>query len=145
MVLPIVGEGLVEGRVLLGGDVLGVSGPERLGLVELLVLGGDLEERKKKDERSARDRKEREEKVKNATNLLNLLGLLLLRLVLVVDLLDLVLLLGLINLLLLLDVLEAAKQDETRQSQHFVSSSNSTANETRKNSPSRSPWKRRAG
>jgi hypothetical protein len=79
VVLPVVGERLVERRVLLGGDVLGVSSPEGLGLVELLVLN---------------------------SNLLNLLGLLLLGLVLVLDLLNLVLLL---DLLLLFDVLRGKR------------------------------------
>lgn len=79
VVLPVVGKRLVKRRVLLGGDVLGVSGPEGLGLVELLVLDG---------------------------NLLDLLGLLLLGLVLVLDLLDLVLLL---DLLLLFDVLRGKR------------------------------------
>lgn len=44
VVLPVVGERLVERRVLLGSDILGVSGPEGLGLVELLVLSGGLRE-----------------------------------------------------------------------------------------------------
>ncbi len=41
LVVPVVGERLVEGRVLVGGDLLGVASPEGLGLVELLLL--DLE------------------------------------------------------------------------------------------------------
>jgi len=64
VILPIVGEGLVEGRVLLRGDVLGVSGPERLGLVELLVLGGDLKERKKKRREKSVDERWEGEKEK---------------------------------------------------------------------------------
>lgn len=44
VVLPVVGERLVEGTVLLGGDVGGVAGPKRLGLVELDLLG-DLDSR----------------------------------------------------------------------------------------------------
>ena len=43
VVLPVVGERLVEGAVLLLRDVRGVARPDRLGLVELLVgLLGDL-------------------------------------------------------------------------------------------------------
>lgn len=38
VVLPVVGETLVEGGILLGGHVLGLSGPDRLVLVESLVL-----------------------------------------------------------------------------------------------------------
>src|SRR3569833_1192315 len=38
MVLPIVGERLVEGGVLLRGDVLGITSPDGLLLVELLLL-----------------------------------------------------------------------------------------------------------
>jgi hypothetical protein len=72
VVLPVVGEGLVEGTVLLGGDVLWVAGPDWLLLVELLLL--DL-------------------------GLLDLLGLWLLLLLIVIDLLDLGLLL--VTLLLL--------------------------------------------
>jgi hypothetical protein len=40
MVLPVIGQALVESTVLLGGDVLGITSPNGLGLVELLV--GDL-------------------------------------------------------------------------------------------------------
>lgn len=39
VVLPVVGERLVESAVLLDGDVGGVAGPEGLGLVELDLLG----------------------------------------------------------------------------------------------------------
>lgn len=42
VVLPVVRERLVEGRILLGGNLLGVAGPEGLGLVELLILRSDL-------------------------------------------------------------------------------------------------------
>lgn len=42
MVLPVVGERLVEGSVLLGGDVLRVTGPQGLGLVKNLLLLGLL-------------------------------------------------------------------------------------------------------
>ena len=43
VVLPVVGERLVEGAVLILGDVGGVARPDGLGLVELLVrLLGDL-------------------------------------------------------------------------------------------------------
>ena len=38
VLLPVVGEGLVELAVLLLGDVVGVPGPEGLRLVQLLVL-----------------------------------------------------------------------------------------------------------
>ena len=62
MVLPVVGEGLVEGSILLLGDVLRVASPDGLLLVELLLL--DL-------------------------GLLDLLGLGLLLLLIIVDLLDL--------------------------------------------------------
>lgn len=77
VVLPVVGEGLVEGSVLLLGDVLRVAGPDGLLLVELLLL--DL-------------------------GLLDLLGLglLLLALLLIVDLLDL----GLLVVTLLGDLLD---------------------------------------
>jgi hypothetical protein len=74
MVLPVVGDRLVERGVLLGGDVGGVSGPDGLLLVELLVLGRGL------------------------LDLLGLLGLL--ARVLILDLLDLGL--ALLDLLLLL-------------------------------------------
>merc|ERR1712061_878955 len=39
VLLPVVSERLVELSVLLGGYVIGSSGPDRLGLVELLILG----------------------------------------------------------------------------------------------------------
>jgi hypothetical protein len=42
VILPVVGERLVEGAVLLAGDVGGVASPERLGLVELDLLGDAL-------------------------------------------------------------------------------------------------------
>mmetsp|Transcript_69625 Transcript_69625/g.196378 ORF Transcript_69625/g.196378 Transcript_69625/m.196378 type:complete len:231 (-) Transcript_69625:660-1352(-) len=76
VVLPVVGERLVEGRVLLIGDVLGLSHPQGLVLVQLLPLVRDL---------------------------LDLLGLLLLRLLLLllVDFLDLRLVALLVLLLLL--------------------------------------------
>jgi hypothetical protein len=83
VVLPVVRERLVERAVLLGRDVVRVARPDRLGLVEDVVLGDRL---------------------------LDLLRLLLLLLVLVLDLLDLrllgVLLLG-GGLLLILDLLYA--------------------------------------
>ena len=77
VVLPMIGERLVKGAVLILGDVCGVARPDGLGLVELLVLGGLL---------------------------LDLLGLLGLVLVLIVDLLDLRVLLVL-SLLLILNLL----------------------------------------
>jgi hypothetical protein len=42
VVLPVVRDRLVEGSVLLGLDLSGVSGPQRLNLVKLLVLGDHL-------------------------------------------------------------------------------------------------------
>ena len=42
MLFPIVGKALVERGVLLWSDFTGVASPERLGLVELLVLNGLL-------------------------------------------------------------------------------------------------------
>ena len=76
--LPIVGQALVEGAVLFGGDVLRVPRPDGLGLVELLVLNGGF---------------------------LNLLRLL--RLVLVVNLLDLGLLFTiLLDLFVVFDLLK---------------------------------------
>ena len=42
VVFPIVGQALIEGRVLLGSDITRVASPERLGLVQLLVLNGLL-------------------------------------------------------------------------------------------------------
>ena len=74
VVFPIVGQALVEGRVLLWSDITGVASPERLGLVELLVLNSLL---------------------------LDFLGLLLLLLILV-DFFDLRLLAVLLRLLFLL-------------------------------------------
>lgn len=38
VVLPIVGEGLVEFSVLFGGNVVRVAGPQGLGFVQLLLL-----------------------------------------------------------------------------------------------------------
>ena len=76
VVLPIVGQALVERSVLLLGDLRGVARPDGLRLVELLVLN---------------------------LLLLDLLGLLLLLFLLLIDLLNLGLLLTL--LLLLLDFL----------------------------------------
>ena len=73
VVLPVVGQALVERGVLLGGDVRGVARPDGLGLVELLVRG---------------------------LLLLDLLRLLLLGLVLVLDFLNLRLLLLVLDLLL---------------------------------------------
>ena len=80
MVLPVVRQTLVEGGVLLLSDLRGVTRPDRLRLVELLVLNGRL---------------------------LDLLSLLLLLLLLIVDLLDLGLVLGvfLLGLLLVLNLL----------------------------------------
>ena len=85
VVLPIVGQALVERSVLLLGDLRGVARPDGLRLVELLVLDGLL---------------------------LDLLGLLLLVL-LVVDLLDLGLLLVLLlgGLLLVLNLLKAQSEN----------------------------------
>ena len=42
MLLPVVGQALVESTVLVRSNLLWVPRPEGLGLVELLVLGGDL-------------------------------------------------------------------------------------------------------
>lgn len=42
VILPVVTQTLVEGRVLLGGNILRVPSPQRLGLVELLVFSGGL-------------------------------------------------------------------------------------------------------
>jgi hypothetical protein len=42
VVLPVVGERLVERGILLGGDILGIAGPNRLGLVQLFLLFFDL-------------------------------------------------------------------------------------------------------
>ena len=79
VLFPVVGQALVEGTVLLRSDVLRVTRPDRLRLVELLVLNGLL---------------------------LDLLGLFLLLLLLVINLFDLRLvfrlLLGLLFILNLL-------------------------------------------
>ena len=40
--LPIVGQGLVEGTVLSGGDVLGIPRPDGLGFIEFLVFNGNF-------------------------------------------------------------------------------------------------------
>merc|ERR1712004_247659 len=83
VLLPVVGQALVELAVLLVGDVVRGSGPDRLCLVQLLVLGVFLLHR-----------------------LLLLLVLVLLVSVLVLaDILNLWLLLGLVLLLLLLPLL----------------------------------------
>ena len=42
MLLPIVGQALVKGTILIGRDVLRVPRPDRLGFVELLVLDSDF-------------------------------------------------------------------------------------------------------
>jgi hypothetical protein len=42
VVLPVVGERLVEGAVLLSSDVVGVASPDGLSLVEDVVLGDRL-------------------------------------------------------------------------------------------------------
>ena len=42
VLLPVVGQALVESTVLVGSNLLWVPRPEGLGLIELLVLGGDL-------------------------------------------------------------------------------------------------------
>ena len=79
VILPVIREGLVEGSILLRSDVVRVASPDRLRLVELLVLNGLL---------------------------LDLLGLFLLLLLLVINLFDLRLvfrlLLGLLFILNLL-------------------------------------------
>ena len=62
VLFPVVGQALVEGTVLLRSDILRVTRPDRLRLVELLVLDGLL---------------------------LDLLGLLLLLVILIINLLDL--------------------------------------------------------
>lgn len=91
VVFPVVAQTLVEGRVLFIGNVLGVSGPEGLGSVELLVLDLGL------------------------SDLLGLLGL-----VVVLDLLDLGrlvgILLGLLRVIgnLLLDLLGDNELDRVR-------------------------------
>lgn len=38
MVLPVIGQTLVELAVLLVGDVIRVTGPQRLGLVQLFLI-----------------------------------------------------------------------------------------------------------
>ena len=79
VLLPVVGQALVEGGVLLGGDLGGVARPDGLGLVELLVLDGLL---------------------------LDLLGLFLLLLLLVLNLFDLRLIFRLLlSLFFVLDLL----------------------------------------
>ena len=42
MLFPVIGQALVESAILVRSDILWVPRPEGLGLVELLVLGGDL-------------------------------------------------------------------------------------------------------
>ena len=42
VLLPIIGQALVKGPILFGGDVLRVPRPDRLGLVELLVFNGNF-------------------------------------------------------------------------------------------------------
>ena len=42
VLLPIVGQALIEGTVLFRGDILRVPRPDRLGLVELLVFDSDF-------------------------------------------------------------------------------------------------------
>ena len=42
MILPIIGQALVEQAILLGHDILGVASPGRLCLVELLIFGLNL-------------------------------------------------------------------------------------------------------
>jgi len=42
VLLPIVGQALVKGPVLFGGDILRAPRPDRLGHVELLVFNGDF-------------------------------------------------------------------------------------------------------
>ena len=83
VVLPVVGQALVERRILLLGDVLRVARPDRLGLVEFLVLDSLLLDR---------------------------LGLLLLVL-LIVDLLDLGFVLGLLGSLFLVLNLLCSKSE----------------------------------
>ena len=78
MVLPVVAQALVEGTILFLGNVLRVASPQRLSLIEFLVL--DL-------------------------NLLNLLGLLLRLVFLILDLLDLGLVLALGNFLVIFNLL----------------------------------------
>ena len=80
VLLPVVGQALVEGAVLLSSDVLRVAGPDGLRLVKLLVLNGRL---------------------------LDLLGLFLLLLFLLFDFLNLGLVLGVLLgfLLVILNIL----------------------------------------
>jgi hypothetical protein len=80
VVLPVIGQALVEGGVLLGSDVLRIARPDGLGLVQLLVGG---------------------------LGLLDLLGLLLLLLILIFNFLNLRLLafLGFLLLLIVLNLL----------------------------------------
>ena len=85
MLFPVVGQALVESAIFVGRDILWVPRPDGLGLVELLVLGGDL------------------------LNLLRLLGLFF-----VIDLLDLGLLLVVLDLfLIILDLLESSQTSIT--------------------------------
>jgi len=42
VLFPVIGQALVESAILVRSDILWVPRPEGLGLVELLVLGGDL-------------------------------------------------------------------------------------------------------
>ena len=42
MLFPVVCQALVKSAILVRSDILWVSRPERLGLVELFILGGDL-------------------------------------------------------------------------------------------------------
>jgi len=42
MVLPVVGQALVERAIFFWGDVRGITRPDRLSLVQFLVFGGDL-------------------------------------------------------------------------------------------------------
>lgn len=108
VLLPVVGQALVEGGVLLLGDLLRVTRPDGLRLVELLVLDLLL------------------------LDLLRLLGLLL-----VIDLLDLGLLLALVLLGLCLIILNLLQHEHTSvihswerhcNSEHTFSTSFVTAN-----------------
>ena len=92
VLLPVVRQALVEGGVLLLGDLLRVARPDGLRLVELLV---------------------------GLLNLLDLLLLLVLLLLLLIDLLDLGLLLVLLRLLLIiLDLLQRPVSDRRRASKN---------------------------
>jgi len=42
VLLPIIGQALVKGSILFGGDILRIPRPDRLGRVELLVFNGDF-------------------------------------------------------------------------------------------------------